>query len=309
MALANGGAYEIVRVLIENGGDLGSRNVVGKTPLHTFFNDVIAMIISRHTEAIDEALSRDNYGMTPLHYAAWSSKSGPEHLLQYAGADGEDNKYPFAARDHNGRSILHFAAQRGNTAILKYLLRIGIDMGSGNRDGAGQTALHHAARSRKTEAIDIIMSCGGDIHAVDSRGRTALHHAAMANNVASLTKLLELGGKEALLRADENGRTPAVLAKDRRAQSVMEFIRALCPNEAERGPGHGVSYRKSYYKRSLALESRGSQGKGGFCKRSVFLQQRAMFTMSATSLIVFPFLLIYFLRLAMSLCNGSSLDS
>ena len=237
--LAEGRSHNIAGLLIQHGADFGNRNAEGKTPLHTFFNPVIASIIICYREALSEALTCDNYGMTVVHYISWSSKSGPEHLSLYS-LTGQMRFLEEA--DHEGRTALHFACQRGNVAILKYLflhLEIGIEIR--RHDKLGRTALHYAVQSKRTEAIDLIFSRGADIRAVDAKGRTVLHHAAMRNNVAAFKRVLDLGGTDDLLTIDMYGLNPAALAHRFRLHAVVEYLDTLNVDDA-RLPPNGRNY-------------------------------------------------------------------
>jgi hypothetical protein len=49
--------YSVSRVLIENGADIMNRSVDGRTSLHTFFNAVVAAVLQRHGDSIDEEVS------------------------------------------------------------------------------------------------------------------------------------------------------------------------------------------------------------------------------------------------------------
>lgn len=227
--LSEGRSQEIADLLIQHGADLGNRNTEGKTPLHTFFNPVIASTVMRHPEALTaETLACDNDGMMVHHYIAWSSKSGPEHLSHY---NLTRQRCLFARADHEGRTALHFACQRGNIAILKYLfLQLEIDTEIRRRDNWGRTAFHYAVQSKRVEAIDLLFSHDADIHAVDSKGRTVLHHAAMRNNLAAVKRVLELGGHCDLFSVDLCGLAPAALARNFRSHAVMEHLDALNVN-------------------------------------------------------------------------------
>lgn len=219
VVLEEGRSHDITRLLMKCGADLGNRNAEGKTPLHTFFNPIIASIIVRVPEAFDEATTCDNYGMTMLHYIAWSSKSGPEHFYNM-----KRQICHFAEADHDGRTALHFACQRGNVAILHFLFQLKIDIGIRRCDKMGRTAFHYAVQSKRTMVIDLIFSRDNDIRAVDSRGRTVLHHAAMCNNLASVKRVLELGGHEDLFSVDIDGLTPAALANRYRLHAIVEYF-------------------------------------------------------------------------------------
>lgn len=232
--LAEGRSYGITGFLIQHGADLGNRNAEGKTPLHTFFNPVTASIIIRHPEALKEALACDNYGMTVLHYIAWSSKSGPEHISPYSLTN---QMCLFEGADHEGRTALHFACQRGNVAILKYLfLHLDIDIEIRRHDKLGRTALHYAVQSKRTEVIDLVFSRGANIRAVDSKGRTVLHHAAMRNNLAAVKRVMELGGNDDLISVDMYGLNPAALAHRFRLQAVVEYLDTLNVDDARLSP-------------------------------------------------------------------------
>lgn len=176
-------------------------------------------IILCHRDTIEDEI-RDSQGMTLPHFLAWSSKSRPEHLEPYL----RKERSGFMARDNQGRSILHFAAQRGNTLILEYLFQLQSGMDARHQDDRGRTLLHYAVESRRIETIDMMISRNADIRATDNNGRTVLHHAAMCGNLAAVKRIIELGGEEDLGSTDGDGRTPLQLAFSRGAMGVTEYL-------------------------------------------------------------------------------------
>jgi ankyrin repeat protein len=276
LAITKSGNYDICRVLLEHGADLGSRDVAGKTPLHTFFNSVVGMILANHREAIDdEIMAPDTAGMTILQYAAWSSKSEPQHLVPYL-QFGEI--YPFLARDYAGRPLLHFAAQRGNIAILKYLLSLPHDVGLKIRDTSGQSVLHYAVHSKRIEAIDFLVSNGADINAVDTKGRTVLHCAAARNKVAAIERVVALSGRNSLYLRDEDGRTPAELAYRYKAFEAVECLKSLSPE--------GLGFMRHFH--PPRVESR----TGSLGSLACYMRRRAL---KSTHLVAFVMVLLWYI--------------
>jgi len=234
-AVTRSDTYETCRLLLENGADLGSRDADGKTPLHHFFNPTVASILVHHRDAVaQEVKTTDKVGMTMLHYAAWSSKSAPEHLSPYF---QPHEPYSFMCRDKSGRSLVHLACQRGNVPLLRYLLGLPIDVGFGTRDVKGQSALHHAMRSRKRveSIIDLLVARGVDPRSADADGRSALHCAAGWNNVPALERLVELCGPLALSDRDKDGMMPHGIACRSESLGAVAFLAPGTTNTAASG--------------------------------------------------------------------------
>lgn len=161
--------------------------------------------------------------MTLLHFLAWSSKSRPANFEPYIGG-GRSN---FMGMDNRGRSILHFAAQRGNTLILEHLFKLQSKIDARHKDNSGRSLLHYAVESRRIEIIDMMVSRKVDIRATDNNGRTILHQAAKWDNLAAVKRVIELGGEQDLWAADDDGRTPLQLALIHRATAVTEYLGGL----------------------------------------------------------------------------------
>ena len=178
------------------------------------------MLIQWHKADIDTT-TQDYQGMTIMHYISRSSRSSPDDIAWCL-----DNTLP--PKDGLGRSILHLAAQRGNTILLRYLLSLPEAPKLATPDYMGQTLLHYAAESRRVETIDLLLSAGyGDIYVKDHKGRTPMHHAASRGNVDAVQKLIELGGEDLLKVPDEDRCTPFQVAEAHGVKDRFGMDRAL----------------------------------------------------------------------------------
>lgn len=137
----------------------------------------------------DIVLSRDDEGLTPLHYAALSSQATVNNItirsLLDAGADVN-------ATDNRGRTPLHEAyEERDSTGSARILLNAGADVNIA--DVEGRTPLHELG---SLETIRVLLDAGADPSAVDSEGRTPLHlliaGVAGADNKWARSSLFEL---------------------------------------------------------------------------------------------------------------------
>jgi hypothetical protein len=103
----------------------------------------------------------------------------------------------------DGSTPLHFAAQQGQVAQLKWLVELGADVHA--KDKNGSTPLHVAARHGQVASLEWLVEQGADIHAKREDGMTAFHVAARQGHMASLEWLAGQG-------ADIHAKTPFTLA-------------------------------------------------------------------------------------------------
>lgn len=125
MAFFEKATLKMVLKNLESGADAGARDEWGFTPLHfaAAFNDD-PDIITALVEAGANMHARDKeWGATPLHWAAWSNDNpGIIIALLDGGAD-------LNARDARESTPLHAAAdQSRNPAIILTLLDSGADL-------------------------------------------------------------------------------------------------------------------------------------------------------------------------------------
>lgn len=199
----------------------------------------------------------------------------------------EHGAEPASVGSPGGVPLLHRAAQTPSRGRLEFFLSLGLDVNQ--RDGAGDTLLHAAARAglddgvlqlllskgaRLNQAnqaglqplhvaglrsIDALVRAGVDVDALDGSGRTPLHHAAAAGQADAVAELLRLGAS--VYKVDAKGRTPLHAAALGRHDAVFNTLVAagaplsardadgLTAEELRRGPNADASNRSSSRRR------------------------------------------------------------
>ena len=145
-------------------------------------------------------------GLTVLHYAAARGDTDVVRFLVEHGADIKAQDLVLS------RSAIHFAAENGNIDCIKYLAENGVDLQ--DRDNYGATALHYAARNNNIEAIKFLVGKKVDYTAKDSRGWTALHYATSGGSIDAAKYFLAKGLN--INELNGTGRTPLFFARNNR---------------------------------------------------------------------------------------------
>jgi len=195
---ALGGHKEVVELLIASGANVNAKDGRGNTPLDLAIqrghieivklflqdkagfsaafssaiqsgnNEVVKLIIGL---GVDVNI-KDEYGLTPLHYAVEAGhKEIVVMLLEHnASVDIQDNA---------GRTPMHYAAEANywkkdrrdlSVEMIRLLKNSGFNIDA--QDNNGWTPLHYAAHNRKLYLIEDLLMMGADVDVVDIRGRT-----------------------------------------------------------------------------------------------------------------------------------------
>jgi len=157
------GFYEVADILLRRGADPNSADVNDETALQRACEhghaDVAELLLDWRAHINWLGLFR----MSPLHYAG-TNVAVLETLLN-RGANIE-------IVDHNGLTVLHWAAKQGEVDLATLLLDCGANVDA--RDHDGLAPLRYAA---DVVIVDLLLRHGADVDARDRWGRTALWHA------------------------------------------------------------------------------------------------------------------------------------
>lgn len=124
----------------------------------------------------------------------------------------------------DGMTALHWAADRGDTAMAGVLLRARAGLRATTRINT-YTPLHVAARGGHGDVMVALLKAGADPNAVTSTGVTALHLAAGSGAVEGVTALLDKGA-DPNARDPELGQTPLVYAAaGNRAMAITTLMK------------------------------------------------------------------------------------
>ncbi|MDQ7826065.1 MAG: ankyrin repeat domain-containing protein [Candidatus Eremiobacteraeota bacterium] len=137
---------------------------------------------------------------------------------ELAGRDGYLVKVPV---DASGATVLHLAAERGNTALAAFFIEKGADLNA--KDNEGARPLHYAAALGQLEAAGLLIEKGASAYPCDDGGAQPLHEAAMSGNVAVAKLLIEHGAHPN--SADEVFRwTPLYYAEYYDQKEMVDFL-------------------------------------------------------------------------------------
>jgi len=230
----------LTRLKLKYGADPHHEYADGSTPLHWAQNSAVVRTL---LDSGANLHAEDAHGLTPLRCAIEHNNTQVSATLIAAGANlNVTIKEGDPLR--KGNTLLHLAADRGYTKIVRLLLANGANAEALNE--LQLTPLHFA---RNVAIADILLDAGANLHATDTNDMTPLHHAALYNNDQLTTKLLAAGANiEAspktatpLIYAvvPDNAKTATVLikaganplARNRTGQTTLHFAVCFCHSE------------------------------------------------------------------------------
>lgn len=158
-AVANG-HEEVVCLLLASGAGSQAKGWDGATPLHVASQHGLARIARLLTDyGADTRATRDS-GISVLHDAVKGESRYDDVRLNPSDDDRKatvelllDRKANAHAKMRNGKSILHQAAQTGNENMIELLLGQGADVQA--KDNMRRTIFHYAAQQIEQEASNL----------------------------------------------------------------------------------------------------------------------------------------------------------
>jgi hypothetical protein len=139
--------------------------------LTAVFPFLLLLVVSLLAPSHHGAFTKDKYGRTRLHWAAYDGDTGGAQFLLTEGADVN-------AKDNDGMTPLHFAALNGRKEVVELLLANKADVNAKNN--AGETPLQYAKSNpahasfigiekEKEDVMELLRQHGGKDPEIDTR--------------------------------------------------------------------------------------------------------------------------------------------
>jgi ankyrin repeat protein len=207
--------YEVVDEYSHNRPPKGTTllHIVSRYNLMTLLSAILESLGDGDTEAD----AKDEYGLTPLSWAAREGHESVVRLLLERGAE-LDSKSSF-----DGKTPLSLAAREGHEAVVRLLLERGAELESKDIS-YGQTPLSWAAGKGHEAVVMLLLERGAELESKDSGyGQTPLSLAAGEGHEAVVRLLLERGA-ELESKDSFNGQTPLSLAAEKGHEAVVRLL-------------------------------------------------------------------------------------
>ena len=154
------GKREAARILIDGGARYDVYSACG-------LGDA-ARLLDLIGENPDVACAADDYGMTPLHWAARAGSMACAGILLDRGA-------PVNALNKGRRTPVQLAAEADQAGMIRLLARHDAELDT--QDRKGRTPLHRATYEGCAAAAEALLQLGADPTVANKRGKTALEIA------------------------------------------------------------------------------------------------------------------------------------
>ena len=193
---ASHGREAAVTYLLALGADANAKDKKGKGPLSYATGSGNLNIVSSLIDAGADVGSSDKELVTPLQSAARCGADLIVRALLEMGADAN-------VKDASGKTPLHYACEspRASLATLRELISFGSDPNV--YDSEQHSPLHYAIRTRRLDAVHVLLRGGAFIDKEDAQGKTPLHYAVTAG-FKSAVDLLTAYGADVTSRDSDN---------------------------------------------------------------------------------------------------------
>jgi ankyrin repeat protein len=202
------------------------------TGVHVVVRHSLSNALVRHLGLCRPQLNyQDNFGRTPLSYAAEMDNLVAASCLIDAGADPNisDEKpadWGNTRWNLDAYNPLSYAAKSGHLQMTELLLEKGACIN--HQDCRGRDALSYAAQRGSDPVVKMLLKHGSAIDSQDSANRTALCYAAEAGSAEVVSALLEHGAN--VDQADNRNVTPLLLAARAGSRHTISLLVARGAN-------------------------------------------------------------------------------
>ncbi|KAK7081544.1 hypothetical protein SK128_002378 [Halocaridina rubra] len=251
---AKEGRYEISKLILQHKeAKVNAKNKKGMNSLHYAAQESQVSILKLLLDNNANWKQQDNQSYLPLHYAA--QKGYPECCSTLIANVDEDNqnkalsictrdgKTPLMlaakgghhrccevmqygninAKDKDGNTALHYAAQGGFDFTVIELLNAGADPNTQNKKGC--SPMLEAAGKKKFGCLKILAEKGENLNVSDKQKKNVLHYAAERNALEALRFLLKYQVLKNIIDAEDRSYyTPLHLAIKRDADECALLL-------------------------------------------------------------------------------------
>lgn len=205
------GNVEIVKFLLREGTRVDLYDKNGCTVLNYAVDkghaEIVKLLLSKTETDVNAPADSPNaanpvLGINGLMRAAREGRVDlMEMLLRHP-------KRNIEARDHDGNTALHHAAQGGSAEAVRLLLNAGAAIDA--RNSLDMTGLIIASEYDYSDAMQVLVESGADVNAMDKEWRSPLFSATEYGNLAEVERLTAFGANVNAMRKDKS--TPLMVA-------------------------------------------------------------------------------------------------
>jgi ankyrin repeat protein len=164
-----------------------------------------------------ELEAKDTWGRTPL---SWAAQKGKTEVVKWLLANGAAPDSEATVPFLSGCTPLWFAVQNGHKGVTEVLLATKIDFDSAIAER--QTPLARAARYGHEAVVQLLVEKGAKVDSKDVNGRTPLSLAAGNGHEGVVQYLLDHGANINLI--DGHKRTPLSFAAENGREAVVQTL-------------------------------------------------------------------------------------
>ena len=156
----------------------------------------------------------DSFGSTPIFNAVQEKR---QDVVEYLLAQGADINH----KNERGLSLLYLATISGKTDLFKFLLSKGANKNT-TYENAGKKLIHYAGERGHIKILQYLISLGEDINTPDKNGVTALHYAVDKTDLKAVVILVKLGAD--VNAKTKSGKTPLDYTKRKKKLKIRDFL-------------------------------------------------------------------------------------
>jgi len=173
------------------------------------------------TASYEDLHKRDNYGNTPL---IWAAAQGNQQLVKLFVEQGAAvNMQNFA-----GETALYLASSFGLEKTCLFLLENGADWRLSTLEES--SPLHAASAGGHLSVIKMLVSHGSFLNATDEEGDTPLHYAVREGKREAVHLLVQLGAQ---LLKNEDQESPLDLAVELEEKWMIDHLSTQLPSRVD----------------------------------------------------------------------------